>query len=139
MRHYGTYYYQALEDKTRCVVAVPDSHFQHQCKQPRGFGENGLLCKRHAAQKAAGSYLRITDDKDESAHAAEWKKTADDSKRLTRVAFGHMIADPLNAEMEDQFDRTFRECKRDANEYRQAKELADREAARPLAEAGEGE
>lgn len=130
MRHYGTHYYQNLENKANCIVAVPDSYFRHQCKRPRGFGEGGLLCKQHAVQQAADrGYLHIEEDRDEAAHAAEWKKQADESKRLTQVAFGHLIADPLNAEMEDQFDCAFRQHKHDANEYRLAKELADREAA----------
>jgi len=42
------------ENVFRCIEEVPDTQgwIPHQCQRRRGFGEDGLFCKQHAARNA---------------------------------------------------------------------------------------
>jgi hypothetical protein len=54
-----------VEDATKCAATVtPTTGFPigYQCRMPRGFGTDGLLCKRHANLEAKGRQVRIPDD-----------------------------------------------------------------------------
>jgi len=53
------------ENPTKCVVSVADggrSVLSHQCRNKRGFGPNGLYCRRHAKMIEEGRYIYVPED-----------------------------------------------------------------------------
>jgi hypothetical protein len=125
VRRYGGS--DTFEDKTKCAAAIYKGSDWEQCSRPRGHGEGGLLCKQHATTKYG---VNIPKDIDEDVRVAEFKKESDDSRAIVVAAFDKVLA-AITPENESEFDRAWRQHRKDRFELRRAKE--DRERARAMA------
>lgn len=63
LRRYGVWSGDPVgksEDPTRCIKKVRPRHtyISEQCRSPRGHGNNGLYCKKHAKSHPSNGKLK---------------------------------------------------------------------------------